>query len=73
MFDCSALQARGPDDWSFLDDRLSPARAERDGGRPMIGAFISMRGQASGTRSQVAAPRRQPSRPCLGLTAVTRA
>jgi hypothetical protein len=40
MFDWRALQARGPHGWSFLDDWLSPARAERDAGRPMIGAFI---------------------------------
>src|SRR5438045_1688565 len=32
MFDCSALQARGADDWSFVDDWLSRARAERVAG-----------------------------------------
>ena len=59
MFDWSALQARGADDWSFVADWLSRARAERDAGRPMIGAFISTPGWASGTRD--------PKSPPLGL------
>jgi hypothetical protein len=58
MFDWSAIQPRGPDDWSYfartgLEDL---ARRERDAGRPMIGAFMSTPSWASGTSDPKSAP-----------------
>jgi len=59
MFDWSALQPHSPDDWGFVPDWLTRARAERDAGRPMIGALMSAPSWATGTND--------PKSPPLGL------
>jgi len=59
MFDWSAIQRHGPDEWSFGWTNADAARAERDAGRPMIGQFISTPSWASGTSD--------PKSPPLGL------
>src|ERR1700730_6438697 len=40
MFDWSAIQRHGPDDWNFGWTNEDTARRERDAGRPMIGQLI---------------------------------
>ncbi len=59
MFDWSAIQRSGPDEWSFGWSGEDTARAERDAGRPIIGQFISTPSWASGTSD--------PKSPPLGL------
>ncbi|HEV7662543.1 MAG TPA: hypothetical protein VGQ62_03335, partial [Chloroflexota bacterium] len=59
MFDWSAIQRHGPDEWSFGWSDVDTARAERDAGRPMIGQFISTPSWASGTSD--------PKSPPIGL------
>jgi len=49
LFDWSAIQARGPDDWSFGWADQEAAGRERDLGRPMVGQLISTPSWASGT------------------------
>src|SRR5947207_1512107 len=41
MYDWSAIQRQGPDDWSFGWSSQDAARRERDAGRAVIGQFIS--------------------------------
>jgi hypothetical protein len=59
LFDWSAIQRHGPDDWSFGWSSEDMARRERDAGRPIIGQFISTPSWASGTSD--------PKSPPLGL------
>lgn len=59
LFDWSAIQRRGPDDWSIGAASLETARAERDAGRPLVGLFMSTPSWASGTSD--------PKSPPLGL------
>ncbi len=59
MFDWSALQAHGADEWGWLSNVLSTARSERDAGRPSIGLLMSTPSWASGTGD--------PKSPPLGL------
>lgn len=59
LFDWSAIQRHGPDEWSLGSASVETARAERDSGRPLIGQFISTPSWASGTAD--------PKSPPLGL------
>ena len=59
MFDWSAIQRHGPDEWALGWSGEDTARRERDAGRPMIGQFISTPSWASGTSD--------PKSPPLGL------
>jgi hypothetical protein len=59
MFDWSAFQPHGPDEWSWLSQVLATARTEKDAGRPAIGALMSTPSWASGTGD--------PKSPPLGL------
>jgi hypothetical protein len=59
MFDWSAIQRSGPDEWSFGWSGEDTARRERQAGRPVIGQFISTPSWASGTSD--------PKSPPLGL------
>jgi hypothetical protein len=59
MFDWSAVQRGGPDEWSFGWSGEDMARRERDAGRPIIGQFISTPSWASGSSD--------PKSPPLGL------
>ncbi len=59
MFDWSAIQRSGPDEWSFGWSGEETARTERDAGRPVIGQFISTPSWASGTSD--------PKSPPIGL------
>lgn len=57
LFDWSAVQRHGPDEWSLGAASLETARAERDAGRPLIGQFISTPSWASGTSDPKSPPR----------------
>lgn len=59
MFDWSAIQRHGPDEWSLGTSSEATARQERAAGRPVIGQFISTPSWASGTSD--------PKSPPLGL------
>ena len=59
MFDWSAIQRHGPDEWTLGWSSEETARIERDAGRPLIGQFISTPSWASGTSD--------PKSPPLGL------
>jgi hypothetical protein len=59
MFDWSAIQRHGPDEWLLGSATPDIARVERDAGRPIIGQFISTPSWASGTDD--------PKSPPLGL------
>ena len=59
MFDWSAIQRSGPDEWTFGWSSEDTAERERDAGRPVIGQFISTPSWASGTSD--------PKSPPLGL------
>jgi hypothetical protein len=59
LFDWSAIQRHGPNDWTFGWSDLDMARREREAGRPMIGQFMSTPSWASGTSD--------PKSPPLGL------
>ena len=56
MFDWSALQPHGPDDWSWLPGVMATARTEKDAGRPTIGALMSTPSWASGTSDPKSPP-----------------
>ena len=59
MFDWSAIQRHGPDEWSFGSASAEIASRERIAGRPIVGQFISTPTWASGTSD--------PKSPPLGL------
>jgi hypothetical protein len=59
MFDWSAIQRHGPDEWSLGWSGETTARLERNAGRPIVGQFISTPSWASGTSD--------PKSPPLGL------
>ncbi len=59
MFDWSAIQRSGPDEWSLGWSSEATARQEREAGRPIVGQFISTPSWASGTSD--------PKSPPLGL------
>jgi hypothetical protein len=59
MFDWSAIQRHGPEEWSFGWSGEDTARREREAGRPIVGQFISTPSWASGTSD--------PKSPPLGL------
>src|SRR5262249_8069458 len=56
MFDWSAIQRHGPDEWSFGWSGEDTARRERDAGRPVVGQFISTPSWASGTSDPKSPP-----------------